>query len=81
MQLKTDAYLKLKIVPTVSNRFNNIQVDYPPKLVDTGFHRTIKDANEAIKEMNASVSGYKSPYVSICNLSVLTLGEVCVLGN
>ena len=30
-----------------------------------GLHSTIKQANEDIKVMNASISGYMSPYVSI----------------
>ena len=42
-----------------------IQIDYAPKHVNTGHHSAIKEANNVIKEMNASISRYKSPYVSI----------------
>ena len=78
LDLKTYAYLKLKIVTTVSNRFTNVQVDYAPQLVGMGLHSTIKQANEDIKVMNASISGYMSPYVSIHSKHTHSGRRLCI---
>ena len=51
--------------PPESDSLIRIQVDYAPKLLEKGLHSTIKQANEDIKQMNADISGYMAPYVSI----------------
>ena len=50
-----------------------MQVDYAPALLEKGLHKVIKEANEAIKQMNGSISGYMSPNVSIESQQTPTL--------